>query len=204
VPAPQLTDFEQVLLGLICMAPSSGYDLKRAFSTTPLGVYQPSSGALYPALARVVGKGLIERQAPTEPAEAGRRRVVYEATPSGRTANIAWIRVPVRPEAVSRDLGLHLLRFVMMETLLPRDEVLGWLGDLVDALAIFVTDLERYRAVLDGPSHAVLALDHGIAVHRASLAWAQGTWRLLATAPPGPRPLPGVQPKRRTSPPTGL
>src|SRR5580698_4720029 len=51
VPAPQLTDFEQVLLGLICMAPSSGYDLKRAFSTTPLGVYQPSSGALYPALA---------------------------------------------------------------------------------------------------------------------------------------------------------
>jgi DNA-binding PadR family transcriptional regulator len=51
VPEPRLTDFEQVLLGLICMGPSSGYDLKRAFSTTPLGVYQPSSGALYPALA---------------------------------------------------------------------------------------------------------------------------------------------------------
>jgi DNA-binding PadR family transcriptional regulator len=183
VPPPQLTDFEQVLLGLICMAPASGYDLKRTFSTTPLGVYQPSSGAMYPALARLAGKSLIERQSPTGPTEAGRRRVVYEATPAGRTANISWIREPVRPATVSRDLGLHLLRFVMMEALLSRDEVLGWLRDLIDALSIFVADVERYRAALDGPSHAVLALEHGIAVHQASLAWAQDTGRMLAAAP---------------------
>jgi DNA-binding PadR family transcriptional regulator len=186
VAAPQLTDFEEVLLGLICMGPSSGYDLKRAFSTTPLGVYQPSSGALYPALARLAGKGLIERQASHGAIEHGRRRLVYEATPSGRTANITWLRVPVSPVTVSRDLGLHLMRFVMMEALLSRDEVLGWLRDLIDALSIFVADVERYRAVVAGPSHAALALDHGIAVHRASLAWARATWEMLATAPPGP------------------
>ena len=189
MPAPQLTDFEQVLLGLICMGPASGYDLKRAFSTTPLGVYQPSSGALYPALARLVGKGLIERPAPTGPTEPGRRRVVYEARPSGRTANLTWIRVPVSPATVSRDLGLHLMRFVMMEALLPADEVLAWLRDLIDALSIFVADLERYRAaLLAGPSHVVLALDHGTAVHRASLAWAQGTREVLATGRNWPRP----------------
>jgi DNA-binding PadR family transcriptional regulator len=188
VPPPQLTEFEQVLLGLICMGPSSGYGLKRAFSTTPLGVYQPSSGALYPALARLAGKGLIQRQGP---AELGRRRLVYEATPSGRTANITWIRLPVRPETVSRDLGLLLLRFVMMESLLSKDEVLGWLQDLTDALSTFVSDVERHRtAMLAGPAHAVLALDHGIAVHRASLAWARGTWEMLATAPPQRRALP--------------
>jgi len=188
VPPPQLTEFEQVLLGLICMGPSSGYGLKRAFSTTPLGVYQPSSGALYPALARLAGKGLIQRQGPAEP---GRRRLVYEATPSGRTANITWIRLPVRPETVSRDLGLHLLRFVMMEALLSKDEVLGWLRDLTYALSIFVGDVERHRtAMLAGPSHAILALDHGIAVHRASLAWARGTSEMLATSPPERRALP--------------
>jgi DNA-binding PadR family transcriptional regulator len=189
VPAPQLTDFEQVLLGLICIGPSSGYDLKRAFSTTPLGVYQPSSGALYPALARLVSKGLIERQAPPGTAGPGRRRLVYEATPSGRTANIAWLRLPVSPGTVARDLGLHLLRFVMMEALLSREEVLGWLRDLTGALSSFVADVERYRSVLAGPSHAALALDHGIAVHRASLAWAQATSEMLATAAPGPTAL---------------
>ena len=187
MPPPQLTEFEQVLLGLICMGPSSGYGLKRAFSTTPLGVYQPSSGALYPALGRLAGKGLIQRQGPAEP---GRGRLVYEATPSGRTANISWIRLPVRPETVSRDLGLHLLRFVMMEALLSKDEVLGWLRDLIDALSIFVGGVEHHRtAMLAGPAHAVLALDHGIAVHRASLEWARATWEMLATAPPEGRAL---------------
>jgi hypothetical protein len=53
-----------------------------------------------------------------------------------------------------------------------------------------VADVERYRAaVTTGPPHVVLALDHGIAVHRASLAWATGTWEMLATAPPGPEAL---------------
>ncbi len=187
MPEPRLTDFEQVLLGLICMGPSSGYDLKLAFSTTPLGVYQPSSGALYPALARLLEKGMI-RQAPPGPSSPGRRRLVYEATPAGRTANRTWVRVPPRPVTVSRDLGLHLVRFVMMEALLPTDEVLGWLSDLIGALSTFVADLERHRqAVLDGAAHPALALDHGIAVHQASLAWARATWETLATAPNGPR-----------------
>ncbi len=181
VLAPQLTEFVQVLLGLICMGTSSGYGLKRAFSTTPLGVYQPSSGALYPALARLAGKGLIQRQRPAEPAEPGRRRYVYDATPEGRTANMTWIRMPVRPETVSRDLGLHLLRFVMMETLLSKDEVLGWLQDLMEALRSS-SATSNATACLP-PSHAILALDHGIAVQRASLAWARGTWEMIAISP---------------------
>ena len=88
------------------------------------------------------------------------------------------------PQTGARDLGLHLLRFVMMEALLPRDEVLAWLRDLVDALSVFVADVERYRAAVTEPLHAALALDHGIAVHRASLAWARATWEMLASAPP--------------------
>ena len=53
MPRSRLTGFEQVLLGMIFTQPSTGYDLKRRFATTPLGVYQPSSGALYPALGRL-------------------------------------------------------------------------------------------------------------------------------------------------------
>lgn len=48
MPRSRLTGFEQVLLGMIFLQPSTGYDLKRRFATTPLGVYQPSSGALSP------------------------------------------------------------------------------------------------------------------------------------------------------------
>ena len=63
----QLTPFEHILLGLICLAPSSGYDLKRIFAATPMGLYQPSSGALYPALRRLELRGLVQVQAPAGP-----------------------------------------------------------------------------------------------------------------------------------------
>jgi DNA-binding PadR family transcriptional regulator len=43
----QLTAFEHILLGLISTAPASGYDLKRIFAATPMGIYQPSSGTLH-------------------------------------------------------------------------------------------------------------------------------------------------------------
>ncbi|MBV9205284.1 MAG: PadR family transcriptional regulator [Actinobacteria bacterium] len=181
----QLTSFEHILLGRICLAPSSGYDLKRIFAVTPMGVYQPSSGALYPALRRLELKGLVQAQAPADRAgQSARHRRVYEPTQTGRAAHASWLRTPVDPATVSRDLGLHLMRFVMMEHLLPRDEVLGFLQDLTDALAAFTAELEHYTATADlSGRHPRLALDHGISVHRASLHWAQRTIAELAAAP---------------------
>jgi DNA-binding PadR family transcriptional regulator len=61
----QLTPFGHILLGLICAAPSSCYDLKRIFAITPMGIHQPSSGAPYPALRRLEQKGLARAQAPS-------------------------------------------------------------------------------------------------------------------------------------------
>jgi DNA-binding PadR family transcriptional regulator len=171
---PQLTSFEHVLLGLICLSPASGYDLKRIFAATPMGLYQPSSGALYPALRRLAARDLIRDGAPDQVNGPGRRRRVYEPTPGGRAAHLTWLRAPVEPATVSRDLGLHLMRFVMMEHLVPREEALAYLRDLEGALASLTAGLERYAA---GPQHLglhpALALDHGLAVHRASLDWAR-------------------------------
>jgi len=185
VAARQLTSFEHILLGLICLAPSSGYDLKRRFTVTPMGVYQPSSGALYPALRRLEQKGLVRAQAPSDRAgESARNRRLYEPTQTGRAAHVTWLRIPVDAATVSRDLGLHLMRFVMMEHLFPRDEVLGFLQDLTDALAAFTAGLEHYVATADlSDRHPRLALDHGLAVHRASLQWAQHTIAALSAAP---------------------
>ena len=183
----QLTSFEHVLLGLICLSPSSGYDLKRVFASTPMGVYQPSSGALYPALRRLEAKGLV-RAKPDEASKSARHRRVYEPTQAGRTAHVSWLRMPVEPATVARDLGLHLMRFAMMEHLVPRGEVLGFLHDLRDALAAFVAELARYPAIAHvNELHPGLALDHGLAVHRASLDWAERTIAALGADPGGGR-----------------
>jgi DNA-binding PadR family transcriptional regulator len=186
----QLTPFEHILLGMIGAAPSSGYDLKRIFATTPMGVYQPSSGALYPALRRLEHKGLARAQAPSgRAAQSARHRRVYEPTPAGRAAHAAWLRTPVDPATVSRDLGLHLMRFAMMEHLLPPHEVLTFLHNLAAALAAFTAELEHHYTItadLTG-HHPRLALDHGLAVHRASLQWTQRAITALSAAS-APRP----------------
>jgi len=149
-----------------------------------MGIYQPSSGALYPALHRLEQKGLVRAQAASGRAgQSARHRRVYEPTRTGRAAHESWLRTPVDPATVSRDLGLHLMRFVMMEHLLPRDEVLRFLQHLADALTAFTAGLEHYTAAADlSDRHPRLALDHGLAVHRASLQWARHTIAALAAA----------------------
>jgi PadR family transcriptional regulator, regulatory protein AphA len=181
MPRAQLTSFEHVLLGMIFMQPASGYDLKRRFATSPMGVYQPSSGALYPALDRLERRGLL-RSAALRPAAGGRPRRVYQLTPDGRQAHLGWIREPVRPETVAQDLGMHLLRFVMMADVLPADGVLAFLASLRAALAGFVAALEQASAGPDaGASPAAqLAVEHGLAVYRASLAWTERASAALA------------------------
>ncbi len=164
------TDFEQVLLGLIGARPQATYDLRRFFADTPAVVYQPSAGALVPALHRLERRGLLD----AEPdASSGRRaRRVYHLSAAGRAAHQLWLRQPVQAATIGRDLGLHLMRFAMMERHLPRPDVLAFLSQLASAQEEFIATIEDYldTTQLEG-AHPHLALQHGIAVHRASLAW---------------------------------
>jgi DNA-binding PadR family transcriptional regulator len=176
--ARALTDFEQILLAHIGQTPSSGYQLKQFFRTTPAAVYRPSGGALYPALHRLEERGLLQ----AEDASSGRRsRRVYRATATGRMTTRRWVSKPVDPTSVGRDLGLHLMRFVFMERILSPAEVHAFLMTLADALETFLEGMERYAASITPPGdHPRLALEHGIAVHRASLSWAKSAMATLA------------------------
>jgi hypothetical protein len=76
------------------------------------------------------------------------------------------------------------MRFVMMEHLFSREEVLGFLRDLTAALTAFTAGLEQYAAAADlGDRYPGLALDHGLAVHRASLKWAEHVIATLSAVP---------------------
>jgi DNA-binding PadR family transcriptional regulator len=166
----ELTDFEHILVGLLVDSPRSGYDLKRYFAVTPAMVYEPSSGALYPALQRLEQGGLLRSELAVSSGKRPQRR--YTATAAGRDAHRRWLRQPVDPATVGRDLGIHLMRFVMAERELTADETLAFLRHLGDALSAFIADMEAFVRNTPLPGrHPALALEHGLAVHRASLQW---------------------------------
>lgn len=178
-----LTDFEQVLLGVIAAGPCSGYGLKKMFNASPASVYQPSPGALYPALRRLEGRGLLRAE---NKVSSGRRALrLYHVTQAGRAVHLDWLSQPVAAATVATDLGRHLMRFALMEPQLGREAVLAFLNDLAIALDSFVSGLERYLASGAQSSHrrAELAIEHGIAVHRASLEWTRSALAELAESP---------------------
>ena len=181
----RLTGFEQVLLGVIADQPRSGYGLKKMFSSSPASVYQPSPGALYPALRRLEGRGLLRAERTVS--SGGRAQRVYTVTGPGREVHLAWLRQPVVPATVALDLELHLMRFTHMENALPRAEVIGFLTDLAAALRGFVASMEQFRptAQKSGGQHGPLALEHGIAVYRASLRWTESAIATLSEPPAG-------------------
>ena len=192
-----LTDFEQVLLGLIASEPRSGYGLKKMFNASPAGIYQPSPGALYPALRRLEDRGLL--QAEKQVSSGRRSQRLYQVTEAGQAVHLDWLRQPVVPDTVATDLGLHMMRFALMENHLEREAVLAFLWDLADALDSFVCGVEQFVASKTGqslPQHARLALQHGIVTHRASLEWAHSA--LAALAEPAARPDPPGSARSKT------
>jgi hypothetical protein len=147
---------------------------------------------MYPALRRLVARGLLAVEETVS--SGGREQRLYHATEAGHAVHRDWLRRPVDPASVAHDLGLHLMRFVMMEGELDREEVLAFLKGLAEALEGFISGMERYATTV-APSdrqHGLLALEHGIVIHRASLEWARTAMAELADpglADPG-RPTP--------------
>ena len=76
----------------------------------------------------------------------------------------------------------------MMAQVLTEHEVIAFLTSLRAALAGFVAALEQSAGASDvaGNAHAELAVAHGLAVYRASLAWTEQAITRLAAEPRGP------------------
>jgi hypothetical protein len=132
-------------------------------------------------LRRLEQRGLLRVETATS---AGRRnRRVWHPTEDGLAEHLSWIRQPVQPERIAHDLPLHLMRFVLMEAVAPREDMLAFLASLIDGLEQFVKGTEAYA---DGAGrqlpgrHPLLALRHGIVMHQASLDWARATAAELA------------------------
>jgi hypothetical protein len=88
------------------------------------------------------------------------------------------------------------MRFVMMEHEFGREEVPGFLDSLKDALAAATAGLERYAAGHPDGRHPRLALEHGLAVQRASLQWAGHAIAEPRAAAPAPAPQAAPLPPR--------
>ncbi len=184
-PAKPPSSLGYALLGLIHQQPRAGYALAKVFTTTPMGHYSGSPGAIYPALRALERAGLIRGR--VERGGTLRPKRVFSPTRKGLAELRRWLEPPVSGDDVIWRLDELMLRFAFMDRLVSRAETLRFLESFRDAIDAYVGVLETHRAEMDSTSslHGRLALESGIAGYQTQARWvrhALGTLRKKCSA----------------------
>jgi len=162
-----------VLLGLLQQKASSGYDLRKALSSTAMKTYSDSPGAIYPALRRLEKHGLIRGSA--ENRAGSRRRRVFRMTRKGLAALKKWIALPVTQEDLVRGQQEIMLRFALSEPTAGPAAALALLRSLQNVLKAYIPvlqdQLNSTRSIL--PTSGRLAFEYGIQGYKALLEWSR-------------------------------
>lgn len=166
---------EYALLGLIHQQPRSGYDLRKVFSSTAMGSFSDSPGAIYPALSRLEARGLA--RGTVESSSGLRRRRVFRITPKGLAAFKAWLKSPVTHEDVTRGIDNLMLPFAFMDQALGPKYSVRFLRQFADRLEALIPRLQQFlRAhAPEMPVSARLALECGIQEYAMKLRWARAS-----------------------------
>ena len=168
-----ITTLSLAIMGLISQQPQTGYDVRKTFSTTPMGHFSSSPGAIYPALKR------LERSRWIRGKVAGKRslrpRMVYAMTKEGRDVLKRYLRQGVRREDVVWRMDDLMLRFAVMGEIVGRAATLRFLRGFVEEVEAYVVELRRY---LDGAREGMpicgrLAMESGIEGYEMHAVWAR-------------------------------
>jgi DNA-binding PadR family transcriptional regulator len=171
--SPKLPMLGYALLGLLSDHPSSGYDVRKMFSTTPIGTFSDSPGAIYPALKRLEAGGLIRGE--IEHRGGLRRRKVFRPTASGTRELKRWLSEPVTRDNMVRGMHELMLRFGFMDGVMGPDASAKFLSALERELNAYIRTLKEFLAVHKAvmPISGALALESGIRGYEAQVEWAK-------------------------------
>jgi DNA-binding PadR family transcriptional regulator len=166
----RLTTTEYAILGLLAGGESSGYDLARAADRSIALMWAPSRSQIYKVLPRLLAWGLATSR---EVEQRGRPdKAVYRITPAGRSILRAWLEDDA--EDPERGGDLFLLKLFLAGAAPPEAalrQLAAYRGRLERRLRVF----ERMERELpdDEPIYGRVALAHGLAQVRATLAWVE-------------------------------
>jgi PadR family transcriptional regulator AphA len=167
------------VLGLLTQQPMSGYDIKHFLNGLSWLAGSPSGGSLYPVLRALHQQDLVTVE--TVPGIDRPPKKIYSITEAGRKALRAWIEEPITACA-------SLKAFVMRLSLADSHSAPILSAHLEQRRAQVATHHESLTDTLEGPDAESnlgqqLALDYGLALATAELAWLDTTLDRLESQP---------------------
>jgi DNA-binding PadR family transcriptional regulator len=171
------------LLGLLAIAPASGYELTKEFERD-LGRYAWNAGhtSIYPELGKLAGQGLVRVTH-----EGARGAKTYDITPEGREELRSWLLSP--PGAGAAVRNEPVLRMFLLSALSPEDQR-RMLSSIAEHVAGAAAELRAALAAPPEPDRGPrsgfgrLAGEYGLRQYEAVHGWA--VWALAELAAPDP------------------
>jgi PadR family transcriptional regulator, regulatory protein AphA len=174
-PQVPLTATGRVILGMLALGKSTGYDIKHFVDKTTRHFWAASYGQIYPELKRLEQQGLVRgRPEPT----GGRARTVFELTDRGRAALVGWLHSDAEPLYELRDESMLKLFFSDPGGPEQRIENIRAMRALHERTLAQLRLLEPAAAA--GPPGPHLTLQLGIGLHDWMVTWCEAAERRLA------------------------
>ncbi len=171
------------LLGLLSLAPMSGYDIKGWIERSIGYFWSESYGQIYPQLKRLVERGYAEVRAEQG---GGRQKKVYHLTDDGRQALRAWLAQPA--QASPQRLEFLLKLFFCAEApectaahlRQERDRAQQTLKELKAIERELTDNCEDEHAL----QMSLITLNYGLGLARHTVRWANASLEQLAKGRP--------------------
>lgn len=171
--------FRYVILGLLALQPMSGYDIKRFLAGLSWLAGSPSGGSLYPVLRALRQEELVTVETVSRMDRPPKK--IYSLTGAGREVLQAWTRQPVSTCA-------SLKAFLMRLALADSHSRAGLSAHLRERRAQVASHHELLAGGLEIPGAGPylgqqLAVEYGLALATAELAWLDSTLDRLPERP---------------------
>lgn len=171
---------QYAILGILSIAPGSGYDIKKYCDTVISNIWNENFGHIYPVLKNMSEKGLIT---PVK-VEPSTRKKVYQITQLGREEFLSWL---LQPTSVTPVRSEFMLKFLFSSNL-PNETIIQMveaykMHHVVKYKTLSQTEKELEQGIeqihKEREAYLKASLRYGILSASAAISWCDEVIQML-------------------------
>lgn len=169
---------EYAILGMLSIAPMSGYDIRKTIQSSTANFWAESYGQLYPALARLLKQGLIRADTPEDHAD----KKVYHLSEMGMDTLKAWLLKAPEKQMIRSEFLLKLFFGANIEPLVSLDHIKAEAYENKNRLVAMQEKKIKLAEEHKDSKHLqfwLMTLEYGIHIAEAKVKWCEAMMKNL-------------------------